>query len=77
MTAKNNMSIPINFKEGLEDLIWTGGGGTAYPRCMPQRRFPRPWRFEPIPGGYRVVDAKWSGAGISLRAARSRRDIPT
>jgi hypothetical protein len=25
---------------------------------MPQRRFPRPWRFEPIPGGYRIVDAK-------------------
>jgi hypothetical protein len=24
---------------------------------MPQRRFPRPWRFEPIPGGYRVTDA--------------------
>jgi hypothetical protein len=24
---------------------------------MPQRRFPRPWRFEPIPGGYRVLDA--------------------
>ena len=24
---------------------------------MQQRRFPRPWRFEPIPGGYRVVDA--------------------
>jgi hypothetical protein len=24
---------------------------------MPQRRFPRPWRFEPIPGGYRVIDA--------------------
>jgi hypothetical protein len=24
---------------------------------MPRRRFPRPWRFEPIPGGYRVVDA--------------------
>jgi hypothetical protein len=24
---------------------------------MPQRRFPRPWRFEPIPGGYRVVDS--------------------
>jgi hypothetical protein len=23
---------------------------------MPQRRFPRPWRFEPIPGGYRVID---------------------
>jgi hypothetical protein len=22
---------------------------------MPQRRFPRPWRFEPIPGGYRVI----------------------
>jgi len=20
-------------------------------------RFPRPWRFEPIPGGYRVIDA--------------------
>ena len=24
---------------------------------MQQRRFPRPWRFEPIPGGYRVIDA--------------------
>src|SRR4030095_1541443 len=24
---------------------------------MPQRRFPRPWRFEPTPGGYRVIDA--------------------
>jgi hypothetical protein len=24
---------------------------------MPQRRFPHPWRFEPIPGGYRVIDA--------------------
>jgi hypothetical protein len=24
---------------------------------MPQRRFPGPWRFEPIPGGYRVIDA--------------------
>jgi hypothetical protein len=24
---------------------------------MPQRRFPRPWRFEPIPGGNRVIDA--------------------
>jgi hypothetical protein len=24
---------------------------------MPQRRFPRPWRLEPIPGGYRVIDA--------------------
>jgi hypothetical protein len=24
---------------------------------MPQRCFPRPWRFEPIPGGYRVSDA--------------------
>jgi hypothetical protein len=24
---------------------------------MPSRRFPRPWRFEPIPGGYRVIDA--------------------
>jgi hypothetical protein len=24
---------------------------------MPQRRFPRSWRFEPIPGGYRVIDA--------------------
>ena len=24
---------------------------------MPQRRLPRPWRFEPIPGGYRVIDA--------------------
>jgi hypothetical protein len=25
--------------------------------AMPQRRFPRPWRFEPIPGGYCVIDA--------------------
>jgi hypothetical protein len=24
---------------------------------MAGRRFPRPWRFEPIPGGYRVIDA--------------------
>jgi hypothetical protein len=24
---------------------------------MRGRRFPRPWRVEPIPGGYRVVDA--------------------
>src|SRR5262245_40187915 len=24
---------------------------------MPQLLFPRPWRFEPIPGGYRVIDA--------------------
>src|SRR4051794_34212613 len=23
----------------------------------PQRRFPRPWRFEPIPGGYPIIDA--------------------
>jgi hypothetical protein len=29
---------------------------------MPQRRFPRPWRFEPIPGGYRVIDA----SGLAL-----------
>jgi hypothetical protein len=28
-----------------------------YARRMPQRRFPPPWRFEPIPGGYRVIDA--------------------
>jgi hypothetical protein len=24
---------------------------------MPQRRFPPPWRFEPIPGGYWIIDA--------------------
>jgi hypothetical protein len=24
---------------------------------MAGRRFPRPWQFEPIPGGYRVIDA--------------------
>src|SRR5262245_44295362 len=24
---------------------------------MPHRRFPCPWRFEPIPGGYRVTHA--------------------
>jgi hypothetical protein len=28
---------------------------------MPQRRFPRPWRLEPIPGGYRVTDAQCLG----------------
>jgi hypothetical protein len=25
--------------------------------AIPQRRFPRPWRFDSIPGGYRVIDA--------------------
>ena len=35
---------------------------SAYPRRMPQRRFPRPWSFEPIPGGYRVIDAN----GVAL-----------
>src|SRR6185312_12907033 len=29
---------------------------------MPQRRFSRPWRFEPVPGGYRVFD----GIGLVL-----------
>jgi hypothetical protein len=29
---------------------------------MPQRCFPQPWRFEPIPGGYRVIDA----SGLAL-----------
>jgi hypothetical protein len=33
------------------------GAGAPYARQMPQRRFPRPWRFETIPGGYRVIDA--------------------
>ena len=28
-----------------------------YARLMPQRRFPPPWRFEPMPGGNRVIDA--------------------
>src|SRR4051812_41812202 len=48
---------------------WTAGGGTVYPRHMPQRRFPRTWRFQPIPGGYRVIDtnaSRWprrAGAG--------------
>jgi hypothetical protein len=31
--------------------------------AMPQRRFPRPWRFEPIHGGYRVIDA--NGLGLA------------
>ncbi len=31
---------------------------------MHQRRFPRPWRFEPIPGGYRVIDA--NGRALAL-----------
>ena len=34
-----------------------GGGAQLILAAMPQRRFPRPWRFEPIPGGYRVIDA--------------------
>ena len=50
---------------GIESSIvllapdWTGDGGAAYPRGMPQRRFYRPGsRFEPIPGGYKnVIDA--------------------
>jgi hypothetical protein len=29
---------------------------------MAGRRFPRPWRLEPIPGGYRVIDA----SGLAL-----------
>ena len=73
MTAKNNMSIPMNFKEGLEDLIWTAGAGADYARPMPQRRFPRPWRFEPT---YRVIDANGLALACLWRAARCRRDIP-
>jgi hypothetical protein len=33
------------------------GAGAPYAHAMPQRCFPRPWRFEPIPGGYRAIDA--------------------
>ena len=38
-------------------IRWTVGAGAPYAHAMPQRCFPRPWRFEPIPGGYRVIDA--------------------
>src|SRR5262249_28043838 len=41
----------------LRDLACRCRTGAAYARPMPERRFPRPWRFEPIPGGYRVIDA--------------------
>ena len=27
------------------------------PSVMPSRRFPKPWMVEPIPSGYRVIDA--------------------
>jgi hypothetical protein len=37
---------------------------------MPKRHFPRPWRFEPIPGGYRVVDASALGAAGINRDGR-------
>ncbi len=39
---------------------------------MAQRRFPRPWRFEPIPGGYRVIDANGPGAGPYAWATAGR-----
>jgi hypothetical protein len=37
---------------------------------MTGRRFPRPWRFEPIPGGYRVLDAN----GVTLAIAYGQPD---
>jgi hypothetical protein len=40
---------------------------------MPQRRFPRPWRFEPIPGGYRVIDA--NGVALAHVYGQSTADI--
>ena len=44
MTAKNNMSTPMNFKEGLEDLISTAGagaeGGGVGVRVQPTERRP-------------------------------------
>jgi hypothetical protein len=47
---------------GLYPLI-DHGADAAYARLMPQRRFPRAWRLEPIPGGYRVIDA--NGLGLA------------
>jgi hypothetical protein len=35
---------------------------------MPSRRFPKPWKIEPVPGGYRVVDAN----GMALALAHSQ-----
>jgi hypothetical protein len=46
--------------------------------CYGGRRFPRPWLFEPIPGGYRVIDANGLalahvyGEPASAIAARTR-----
>ena len=40
---------------------------------MPQRRFPRPWSFAPIPGGYRVIDANGLAlASVHATAGRYR-----
>jgi hypothetical protein len=44
-------------------FIWTSDCKSDDIACsakgivMAGRRVPRPWRFEPIPGGYRVIDA--------------------
>lgn len=38
---------------------------------MNQRRFPPPWRSEPIPGGYKVVDAN----GIAIAWIYARDDL--
>jgi hypothetical protein len=42
---------------------------------MLQRRFPRPWRFEPIPGGYRVIDA--NGLGLAHVDGEPRTPAPS
>src|SRR5262245_201749 len=33
------------------------------PSAIPSRRFPKPWTIEPIPNGYRVIDA--NGIGLA------------
>jgi len=39
------------------DWSISGAQQLSYPRAMPPRRFPKPWTVEPMPSGYRVIDA--------------------
>jgi hypothetical protein len=43
---------PFQITERADDIACSAKGID-----MAGGRFPRPWRFEPTPGGYRVIDA--------------------
>jgi len=38
---------------------------------MAGRRFPRPWRFERIPSGYRVIDVNGLALAMSMVSRRT------